>query len=373
MSALGVAAEAAATRVMLVDDSAVVRGMVRKWLEVLPGVVVSHSAGNGKIAIETVAGVRPDIIILDIEMPVMDGLTALPEILRLAPKAKVLIASTLSKRNAEVTLKAMALGASDYIAKPSFNRDGNEARNNFQAELLRKVEGLSGRPMAKSSNADASDDNWAAMPAPGAVFKHRKISPVNPRVLAIGSSTGGPAALAQVIADAKADLGRVPVLITQHMPAMFTEILGKKLADVSGLSGGEAQEGEVVVPGRLYVAPGGKHMRVKKTGAVTVICLDDGPPVNHCKPAVDPLFASIADVYGASALVTVLTGMGSDGARGAVKVADAGGTVLVQDEASSVVWGMPGATAACGAAAEIIALNKIGERLGRALREGKSS
>lgn len=370
MGALGVAAQAAATRVMLVEDSAVVRGMVRKWLEVLPNVVVSHTAGNGQIAIETVANAKPDIIILDIEMPVMDGITALPEILRRAPNAKIIIASTLSRKNAEVTLKAMSLGASDYIAKPSFARDGNEARNLFQEELVRKVRGFATH-LGPVLNHKAKDgEGWSPLPSTGSVFSFRKASAAAPRVLTIGSSTGGPAALARVIEDARGELGRVPVLIAQHMPAMFTALLAEKLAELSGLPGGEAIDGEVVVPGRIYVAPGGRHMRVKKSGAVSLVALDDGPAINHCKPAVDPLFESVANVYGAASLAVVLTGMGSDGAKGAVKLADAGGTVLAQDEKSSVVWGMPGATAAAGAATAIIDLHRLGARIGQALREG---
>lgn len=369
MGAVGVAAHAGTTKVMLVEDSAVVRGMVRKWLEALPGIEVVQTAGNGQIAIELAGKLMPDIIILDIEMPVMDGITALPEILRRVPKAKVIIASTLSRRNAEVTLKAMSLGASDYLAKPSFVKDGNDARGEFQSDLVRKVLGLcrGNRGVAPAATAD---DRWAPMPTATTQFSFRKPSSISPRVLAIGSSTGGPAALSRVVTDLRNDLMRVPVLIAQHMPATFTALLGEKLAALGGLGGGEAVDGEVVVAGRLYLAPGGKHMKVRRAGAVTVVVLDDGPPINHCKPAVDPLFQSIAEVYGPATLAAVLTGMGSDGARGAVKIADAGGTVYVQDEKSSIVWGMPGATAAAGAATGVVELEKMGPRLAQALREG---
>jgi two-component system chemotaxis response regulator CheB len=359
---------AAQSRVMLVEDSAVVRGMVRKWLEAVPGVVVVGAANNGQVAIQMAADTAPDIIILDLEMPVMDGLTALPELVRRAPKAKIIIASTLSRRNAEVTLKAMALGASDYILKPSFAREGNDARAAFQDELLRKIVALSG---ARSHPERRSA--WTAMPEAGAKFSYRPMSSVLPRVLAIGSSTGGPAALSKVLEAAGSDLRRVPVLIAQHMPATFTALLGEKLAALAGLAGGEAKHGEVVVPGRLYVAPGGQHMEVEKQGAVSVIALNSGPPINHCRPAVDPLFESVARVFGSASLGVILTGMGSDGAHGARAIADAGGSVLAQDEASSVVWGMPAAALNAGVCAAQVSLDDMGKRIDRCLSRGVRS
>lgn len=357
---------------MLVEDSAVIRGMVRRWLENVPGIELVDSATNGQIAIDMTRAIKPDIIILDIEMPVMDGLTALPQILRAAPGVKVLIASTLSRRNAEVTLKAMSLGASDFVAKPSFVREGNDARAHFQEELVRKIEGLAstvGRKVGVKPVLD-SDEGWGALPSADAKVTLRKPSPVAPRVLAIGASTGGPAALARVIEDAKTAIGNVPILIAQHMPPTFTALLGEKLSKIAGLPGGEAVQGELVVPGHIYVAPGGQHMRVKKSAGGITIALDTGPPINHCRPAVDPLFNSVADAYSTAALAVVLTGMGSDGAKGATKIADAGGTVLAQDQPSSVVWGMPGATATAGAAAAIVGLADMGDRISRALRQG---
>lgn len=371
MGALGVPARAGATRVMLVEDSAVVRGMVRQWLEAVPGVEVVAAAINGKVAIDGVAAARPDIILLDIEMPVMDGMTALPELLRRAPQAKIILASTLSRRNAEVTLRAMSLGATDYVTKPSFVREGGDARNLFKDDLIRKVTGLAGIGQTQAAPSAGStaetvapgSSNWDPVPTGQTKFRLRPISTVAPRVLVIGSSTGGPAALSQVIADLRPVLGSVPVLIAQHMPPTFTALLGEKLAALGGLSGGEAVKGEPVVPGRLYVAPGGMHMGVRKFGAEVVITLEDGAPINHCKPSVEPLFASVASVYGAASLAAILTGMGSDGVQGAVRIADAGGTVFAQDEKSSVVWGMPGAAAARGACAGIVPLDKMGARL----------
>ncbi len=346
-------------RVMLVEDSAVIRGMVRSWLEAVEDVEVVASADNGKIALNTVAAARPDVIILDIEMPVMDGLSALPGLLRSCPQAKVLIASTLSQRNARISMKAIQMGAADYLAKPSFARDGNNARNQFRDELVRKVVGLG----ARSGPEPAPSARWEAVPAAKSDFKLRPASRVRPRVLTIGSSTGGPAALSTVLEALKGKLSDVPVLITQHMPPTFTALLGETLSRLSGLSGGEAKEGEAVVAGRLYVAPGGFHMRVEKKGGHMVIALDEGQPINHCRPAVDPLFESVSALYRAATLAVVLTGMGSDGALGAVKIADAGGSVLAQDEASSIVWGMPGAAMAAGACVGAIELKNLGSRI----------
>lgn len=349
------------TRVMLVEDSAVVRGMVRKWLQTIPGIEVVESAENGQVAIDRVADLRPDIIILDIEMPVMDGITALPTLLRKAPKAKVLVASTLSRRNAEISLKAMNLGASDCIAKPSFVHDGNAARAQFQDDLVRKIEGMAHAHKVVPASKDG--DGWAPMPSAGSTFSFRKPSLVAPRVLVIGSSTGGPAALTRVFNDAKSIMAGMPILVAQHMPPTFTTLLGEKLASTAGLQGGEAHDGQPLLPGHLYVAPGGKHMRVQQKGGQAVVALDDGPPINHCRPAVDPLFESAAGVFGNATLAAVLTGMGSDGALGAERIADAGGTVLAQDAASSIVWGMPGAVAARGAASALIDLSEMGARL----------
>lgn len=358
------------TRVMLVEDSAVVRGMVRKWLEALPDILVVESAENGKTAIERAGKLKPDIVILDIEMPVMDGLTALPGILRQVPNAKILIASTLSRRNAEVTLKAMSLGATDWLVKPSFARDGNDARAVFRSELLLKVQGLADAINAPQTSKPVRDDGWAPMPAVDAQFKMRRPSLIAPRVLTIGASTGGPSALTKVFEAGKSAFNRVPVLVAQHMPPTFTALLGEKLASIAGLEGGEAEEGQEVLAGHVYVAPGGKHMRVRQHGGKVVIALDEGPPINHCRPAVDPLFESVSAIYGNATLAAVLTGMGSDGAHGAVAIADKGGTVFAQDAASSVVWGMPGAVAAAGAASALIDIDSIGPRLAGILRKG---
>jgi two-component system, chemotaxis family, protein-glutamate methylesterase/glutaminase len=345
-----------------------VRGMVRNWIDTLDDIEVVAVADNGQVALNKVAAAKPDIIILDIEMPIMDGMTALPGLLRGAPNAKVLVASTLSRRNAEVTLKAMALGAADYIAKPSFQRDGNEARAEFRDELLRKVNGLAAPAQTfVAAPAPAGNQSWAAVPHGKQDFKLRAASRMAPRVLAIGSSTGGPAVLTKLFGALKGQLGGVAVLVTQHMPPTFTTLLGESLCRLSGLEGGEATEGEPVVAGRLYVAPGGFHMRVRQRGSQNVIGLDAGAKINHCRPAVDPMFESIANVYRGATLALVLTGMGNDGAAGALNIANGGGSVLAQDETSSVVWGMPGAAMAAGACVGAFGPDELNMKLGRML------
>lgn len=363
-------------RVMLVEDSAVVRGMVRNWVDAMDGAEVVASADNGQVALNKIGAAKPDVIILDIEMPIMDGLTALPGLLRAAPGAKVLVASTLSRRNAEVSLKAMALGAADYIAKPSFQRDGNDARADFKNELIRKITGLAGinrasetappgsvAPGSGGTREPGKHQKWEPIPAATANFALRRASVAPVRALVVGSSTGGPAALTKLFTILKGHLDRVPVLITQHMPATFTALLGENLCRLTGLEGGEAKDCEPVVPGRIYVAPGGFHMRVVQDGAQARIALDKGPTVNHCRPAVDPLFESVSTIYRSGVLALILTGMGTDGAQGAIKVADAGGSVMAQDEKSSIVWGMPGAAMNAGACVGAFGLEELGKRV----------
>ncbi len=382
-------------RVMLVEDSAVVRGMVRGWLEGMDGIEVVAAADNGQVALDRVAAARPDIIILDIEMPVMDGLTALPGLLRAAPGARILIASTLSRRNAEITLQAMRLGATDYLEKPSFSRDGNDARARFRDELVGKITALAGlnrpvppsrpaqtvpvslRPAAKPGASISQPHGtvlpgtrWGAIPPADTKFSLRRPSRVRPKVLAIGSSTGGPAALSRLMEQLKGKLEQVPVLLTQHMPPTFTTLLGESLCRLGGLKGGEAEDGAPVVPGHLYVAPGGWHMRLVSKGEGVRVALDDGPPINHCRPAVDPMFESLAEIYGGAVLGLILTGMGSDGAAGAVRIADRGGSVLAQDEKSSIVWGMPGAAMAAGACIGAVPLEAMAQKI-TAMLNGK--
>ncbi|MDK9698200.1 MAG: chemotaxis response regulator protein-glutamate methylesterase [Siculibacillus sp.] len=381
-------------RVMVVDDSVVVRGLIGRWIDEDPALAVVASHRNGKLAVDDVARSNPDVVVLDVEMPEMDGITALPLLLRAKPGLIVVMASTLTRRNAEISLKCLSLGAADYVPKPESN-SGVTTSADFRNEVIQKVKALGQRaqmragrggaaspmrpvaPAATSGQGSASTAATAParsfapsqprVAAPSAPTQLRPYSSVNPRVLLIGSSTGGPQALTKLFAEIGPAIANVPVLITQHMPATFTAILAEHITKASGRRAAEGTHGEPLMPGRIYVAPGGKHMVIGKQGAETVVLLNDQPPVNFCKPAVDPLFDSAVPVFGSAILACVLTGMGHDGAAGAKRIADGGGSVIAQDEESSVVWGMPGAVAQAGAAAEILPLDQIGGKIARIL------
>jgi len=359
-------------RVMIVDDSAVVRGLVTRWLGEVSDIDVVSTQRNGQMALDALIGANPDVVVLDIEMPEMDGMTALPQILKKRPGTIVIMASTLTRRNAEISLKALSLGASDYIPKPEAQH-GMVTAETFREDLLAKIRALAPRrrstpqPGAAPAARDTARAAAAPRPAPAKAgwasggsgpIVLRKPSSVRPRVLLVGSSTGGPPALTFLFEKLASLCKTIPVLITQHMPPTFTGILAEHLARASGSPAAEGKDGEPVVAGRIYVAPGGRHM-VIEPGATPAIRLTDGPPVNFCKPAVDPLFESGAQAYGPATLAVVLTGMGHDGAEGGRRVADAGGTVIAQDEETSVVWGMPGATARAGVCSAVLPLNRI--------------
>lgn len=359
-------------RVLVVDDSAVIRGLITRLLESDPELAVVGSVGNGQMAIGTCQRQSVDVVVLDIEMPVMDGLTALPQILAAAPEVKVIMASTLTQRNAQISLKALQAGAADYVAKPS---SGSEIQNaqEFRRELVEKVKalGAAGRKR-RIARGDVPPRGELPFRPPAAAVKPQtkgaiKLRPANqrpPEVIAIGSSTGGPQALIAVLSKFPNSI-RLPILITQHMPATFTSILAEHLSRASGWPCAEGVDGEPVRANRIYVAPGDFHMKVAVENGGKVIRLSKEPPENFCRPAVDPMFRSVAQAYGAGVLAVVLTGMGSDGAKGARVVADAGGSVIAQDEATSVVWGMPGATAAAGVCSAVLPLPEIGTYLRR--------
>ncbi|MCE1238120.1 MAG: chemotaxis response regulator protein-glutamate methylesterase [Hyphomicrobiales bacterium] len=370
-------------RVMVVDDSVVVRGLIGRWIDEDPALAVVASHRNGKLAVDDVARSNPDVVVLDVEMPEMDGITALPLLLKAKPGLVVVMASTLTRRNAEISLKCLSLGAADYVPKPESN-SGVTTSTDFRNEVVQKVKALGQRAMARAGrhvrpsepmvrpSASPIPSATAARPtaAPASAGRQaggamRPYSSLTPKVLLIGSSTGGPQALTKLFADIGSSIVNLPVLITQHMPATFTAILAEHLTKASGRRAAEGVHGEPLMPGRIYVAPGGKHMVIGKQGMDTCVLLNDQPPVNFCKPAVDPLFDSAVPIYGASILACVLTGMGHDGAAGAKRIADAGGSVIAQDEETSVVWGMPGAVAQAGAAAEILPLDQIGPKITR--------
>jgi len=360
---------------MVVDDSVVVRGLVARWLDEEPGIKVVASLRTGREAVDQFDRHKPDVVLLDIEMPELDGLAALPLLLAKDRDLVVIMASTLTRHNAESSFKAMSLGAADYIPKPESNR-GVTTSVEFRRELIEKVRNLGSR-RKRRPGAPAAAPTLAPAQAPVAdlrarpsllstgVVKLRPFGNVAPRVLLIGSSTGGPQALNTVVGHLAAVVDRAAVLITQHMPPTFTTILAEHLARASGRPAREAVDREPIVPGHIYVAPGGKHMLVERANNIPVISLGDGPPVNFCKPAVDPLFSSAVKVWGPSILAAILTGMGSDGAHGAADIVAAGGSVIAQDEATSVVWGMPGAAANAGVCSAVLPLDQIAGKIGR--------
>jgi two-component system, chemotaxis family, protein-glutamate methylesterase/glutaminase len=366
------AAGHAPLRVMVVDDAVVVRGLVSRWIEEEPGLVLAASVRTGRDAVAQMDRAHPDVVVLDVEMPELDGISALPLLLEKNRDLVVIMASTLTRRNAEVSLRALSLGAADYIPKPETNH-GITTSATFRRELIDKIRQLGGQrrrrdglahpPLSASPGARpalrAVEPATAAPPS----IKLRPFTTVIPRVLVIGSSTGGPQALAQVVARLGAMVERIPVLITQHMPPTFTTILAEHLARASGRPAYEPAHGEPIRPGTLYLAPGGKHMRVGRRNAVPVIAIDEGPLVNFCRPAVDPLFSSVAQVWGSATLAVILTGMGSDGTRGAADIVAAGGSVIAQDEATSVVWGMPGSVAHAGWCSAVLPLDQIAPKL----------
>jgi two-component system, chemotaxis family, protein-glutamate methylesterase/glutaminase len=355
---------------MVVDDSAVIRGLISRWIAAEPDMVVAASLRTGLDAVNQVDRVNPDVAVLDIEMPELDGISALPQLLAKKRNLIVIMASTLTRRNAEVSFKALSLGASDYIPKPESTREP-QAAETFHHDLIQKIRSLGAKVRRTATApplAPALDRPREPLPRPQpaqAQLMRRAFSSQAPRALLIGSSTGGPQALMTLVTEIGSVIDRFPVLITQHMPPTFTTILAEHLARASHRPAHEAVDGEIVKAGRIYLAPGGRHMRVVRHGAEVAIALDDGPPVNFCKPAVDPLFTSAIDVWQGGILAVVLTGMGSDGMRGGKEIVAAGGSVIAQDEASSVVWGMPGAAANAGICAAILPLNQIASKLVR--------
>ena len=383
-STTGSSREAGPLRVMIVDDSVVIRGLISRWIGAEHDMEVAASLRTGLEAVNQIERINPDVAVLDIEMPELDGISALPQLLAKKRDLVIIMASTLTRRNAEISFKALSLGAADYIPKPESTRE-TSAADVFHHDLIQKIRHLGARlrrkpavaspPLAPASHAaPAARAPAVARPAAPAPALHalssgplttRPFSTQAPKVLLIGSSTGGPQALMALVTELGSVIDRVPVLITQHMPPTFTTILAEHLARSSRKPAAEAVDGEPVKPGRIYLAPGGKHMRVVRSGVEAAIALDDGPAVNFCKPAVDPLFTSAIDIWHGNILSVILTGMGSDGMRGGKDIVAAGGSVIAQDEASSVVWGMPGAAANAGICAAILPLNQIGAKVNR--------
>jgi two-component system, chemotaxis family, protein-glutamate methylesterase/glutaminase len=357
-------------RVMIVDDAIVVRRLLARWIDAEPDLAVAASLRTGREAVDQIEKVDPDVVVLDVEMPELDGISALPLLLRKKRNLIVIMASALTRRCAEVSLRALSLGAADYVPKPEATTDASTSAA-FQRELIEKIRSLGGRDRARMRQARSivgkalgrSDGSPAA--AENTTFKLRPFARVVPQALLIGSSTGGPQALTTLVQQLPPTLERAPILITQHMPPTFTTVLAEHLARISGRSVREAEHGEAVVAGHVYVAPGGRHMRVARGRNGISIALGDDPPINFCKPAVDPLLDSAAATWGAATLALILTGMGADGTEGADRIVAAGGSVIAQNEATSAVWGMPRAVAQAGLCSAVLPLTEIGTVVNR--------
>jgi two-component system chemotaxis response regulator CheB len=354
-------------RVLIVDDAVVVRRMVSDALNEDPAIEVVGTAPNGRIALSKIPQVNPDLVTLDIEMPELDGLQTLKELRRIYPKLPVIMFSTLTQRGAAATLDALALGATDYVTKPANVGSVSLVLARIRDDLVPKIRALcpgvgGGEPVAAPAVSVVHALPEAPL-RPRVVAQRQRID-----VVAIGVSTGGPNALSAMLPMLPHDLP-VPVLIVQHMPPIFTRLLAERLSSLTGMPIEEAGNNDLLLPGHAWVAPGNYHMTVHRQDGETCIHLNQEPPENSCRPAVDVLFRSVAAVYGSHALAVVLTGMGHDGLRGAEHIQDAGGQLIVQDEASSVVWGMPGAVAKAGLTDQILPLNQIAGAISRKVME----
>lgn len=356
-------------RVLIVDDSAVLRRLLSDLLAEDSQIEVVGLAGDGQTALTKIQQLKPDLVTLDMEMPVMDGLDTLRALRKIYPKLPVIMFSTLTERGSCATLDALALGASDYVTKPANVGSVMASMNKIREDLIPKIKALCLRNPAFALPTALPT---AATSAPGSPLGSKSqplpsIRPVLPRkpgkshapeILAVGVSTGGPNALAEFIPA----LGRnfpIPIVIVQHMPPLFTRLLAERIAAVSGINCREGIPGEILRPGEAWVAPGGFHMEVESCLQGARLRMTEEPPENSCRPAVDVLFRSASKIYGTGTLAVVLTGMGQDGLKGAEIIRNAGGSVLAQDEASSVVWGMPGAVATAGLAEKVLPLSEL--------------
>lgn len=377
--------------IMVVDDSAIVRGLIVRQLSQQPNFNVVASLANGEMAIHSIRHHQVDVVVLDIEMPVMDGMSALPQLLAAAPGVRVIMASTLTSRNAEISLRALQLGAADYVPKPSL-RDDKDALEKFYHELVNKINALgyssshipapapqpmpspnpvTPPPISSAPTSPIAAPAQASQPLPP-LPQDIAYPATKPKALAIASSTGGPQALMDIFRALKGKLEETPIFVTQHMPRTFTKILSEHLAQACGRDCHEGIEGERVENGKIYLAPGDYHMVPKLEGGQVIIHLNQEPEVNFCRPAADPMIEGLVDAYGEHLMLLVLTGMGHDGLNGARKLSDKGGTIIAQDKESSVVWGMPRAVADHKLCKAVLPLDRIPSYLTRAFGGGMS-
>lgn len=338
-------------RVLLVDDSSVVRRVLTDVISSDPHLEVAGTASNGKIALERIAQLKPDLVLLDIEMPEMDGLATLAELRKKNRRLPVIMFSTLTHRGASATLDALSLGADDYVPKERNSLGLAAAIDDLRRDLLPKIHALCMRDSAKAQHV-------AKVESRPAVIARPKLPESRIDLVVIGVSTGGPDALCKVLPGLPKDFP-VPVVMVQHMPAIFTKLLAERLSAKAAMPVREAEGGEKLEPGTIWLAQGGKHLVTTVMQDEIVLRLDDSPPRNFCKPSVDVLFESALKISGAHTLAVILTGMGSDGLESCEKIRKQGGQIVVQDQETSVVWGMPGAVARAGLADSVKPLEEI--------------
>ncbi|HBE68696.1 MAG TPA: chemotaxis response regulator protein-glutamate methylesterase [Planctomycetaceae bacterium] len=344
-------------KVMIVDDSMVIRRILAETLVDDAAIEVVGKAANGKICLNKIESIDPDIVTLDMEMPEMDGLETLTELRKRYPKLPIIMFSTLTQQGAEATLDALHRGASDYVTKPANVGSVTAAMESVRNELIPKIKAFCPHLVAPVVKPAAPTTKTAPACAKAPGDKPNRVD-----IVSIGVSTGGPNALATVIPKLPADFP-VPIVIVQHMPPIFTKHLADRLNRASNIEVREAQDGDEIQPGLALIAPGDYHMTLRREDTSVRMVLDQNAPENSCRPAVDPLFRCVASMYANNTLAVVLTGMGKDGERGCEPIRASGGHVIAQDEESSVVWGMPGAVTRAGLADQVLPLDKIAEEL----------
>jgi two-component system, chemotaxis family, protein-glutamate methylesterase/glutaminase len=366
-------------RVVIVDDAVVVRSLMARWIGAESDMQVVASLRTGREALTFIEANAADVVVLDIDMPELDGISTLRLLLQKERGLVVIMVSTLTRRSAEISLRALSLGAADYVPKPDSAREVSTSVS-FRRELIEKIRilgrngqskqgrtpvGTYGKALARSLDTfSASRSNRISVTGANAVpVRLRRFATVAPRAIIVGASTGGPQALMAIVEKLAAAIECVPLLIAQHMPPTFTSVLAEHLSRASGRRAHEAEDGEPVLAGKIYVAPGGRHMRVVNDRDGVKIALGDDPPINFCKPAADALFTSAAALWGARSLALVLTGMGTDGTLGAADIVAAGGSVIAQDEETSVVWGMPRSVVQAGLCSAVLPRDLIAPKI----------
>lgn len=358
----------AKTRILVVDDAVMMRRLITSVLECDPEMEIAGVAPNGRIALQKIPQVNPDIITMDVEMPDMDGIETVREIRKSYPRLPIIMFSSLTSRGAAATLDAIAAGATDYVAKPANMGSLNESMTRLRSDIIPLIKAHVAPPVFTSKGLDLNGRSGRPKANGPTALSRQPSDQVD--VLAIGTSTGGPNALADVFRHIPAQFP-VPIVIVQHMPPLFTGMLADRLNRLPSVRFHEGAPGQTIEPGNAYIAPGGRHMTVTRRGGDVALELNEDPPENSCRPAVDVLFRSVAEIYQDTTLGVIMTGMGKDGLRGCEQICDAGGEIIVQDEESSVVWGMPGYVAQAGLADKILPLNQIASEINRRVRNAQ--